>query len=64
MDIVDFLRSRHGVATTKTLYIAGFSRRALSKAVGSGRVARLHRGCTCPRAPIRTLWLRSVPTGS
>lgn len=44
MDIVDFLRSRHGVATTKTLYTAGFSRRALSKAVGSGRVARLHRG--------------------
>jgi hypothetical protein len=44
MDIVNFLRSRHGVANTKTLYAAGFSRRALAKAVGSGRIARLHRG--------------------
>lgn len=44
MDITQFLRSRHGVATTKTLYAAGISRRALAKSVKKGDISRLHRG--------------------
>ncbi|MFE4196561.1 type IV toxin-antitoxin system AbiEi family antitoxin domain-containing protein [Paenarthrobacter sp. NPDC056912] len=44
MDIVDFLRSRHGAATTKMLYAAGFTRRALARAVKEGVMSRLHRG--------------------
>ncbi|MDI2035855.1 type IV toxin-antitoxin system AbiEi family antitoxin domain-containing protein [Paenarthrobacter nitroguajacolicus] len=44
MDIVDFLRSREGAATAQALYAAGFTRRALAKAVSEGIVTRLHRG--------------------
>ncbi|MEV7606512.1 type IV toxin-antitoxin system AbiEi family antitoxin domain-containing protein [Paenarthrobacter sp. NPDC089322] len=44
MDIDQFLRMRHGAATTKSLYTAGFSRRELANAVTSSRIARLHRG--------------------
>ncbi|MET4540602.1 very-short-patch-repair endonuclease [Arthrobacter bambusae] len=44
MDINEFLRSRHGAARTETLRKAGFTKRALAKAVNDGAVARLHRG--------------------
>lgn len=44
MSINNFLRSRHGAATTTSLYAAGFSRRSLSNAVRSSQISRLHRG--------------------
>ncbi|MFK4638168.1 type IV toxin-antitoxin system AbiEi family antitoxin domain-containing protein [Paenarthrobacter histidinolovorans] len=44
MNIENFLRSRHGAATTGTLLTAGFTRRMLTKAVRDGVVNRLHRG--------------------
>ncbi|MCD4850966.1 type IV toxin-antitoxin system AbiEi family antitoxin domain-containing protein [Arthrobacter sp. AK01] len=44
MDINEFLRSRHGAARTETLRKAGFTQRALAKAVSDGTAARLHRG--------------------
>ncbi|WP_090817179.1 type IV toxin-antitoxin system AbiEi family antitoxin domain-containing protein [Arthrobacter sp. yr096] len=44
MNIEDFLRSRSGATTTRTLLTAGFTRRILAHAVRDGRVTRLHRG--------------------
>ncbi|MFJ4266022.1 DUF559 domain-containing protein [Paenarthrobacter nicotinovorans] len=44
MDIVEFLGSRDGAATAKSLYAAGFTRRDLAKAISGGAVFRLHRG--------------------
>lgn len=44
MNIENFLHSRHGAATTRTLLTAGFTRRVLANAVRDGRVTRLHRG--------------------
>lgn len=44
MDITEFLRSRHGVATTDSLRKAGFTRRAVASAMDAGIVGRLHRG--------------------
>lgn len=44
MDVSQFLVSRHGAARTETLRKAGFTRRALTKAVNDGAIARLHRG--------------------
>ncbi|WP_347108195.1 type IV toxin-antitoxin system AbiEi family antitoxin domain-containing protein [Paenarthrobacter sp. S56] len=44
MDVTQFLRTRHGVATTKSLYAAGLSRRALANGVKNGDISRLHRG--------------------
>lgn len=44
MNIENFLHSRRGAATTRTLLTAGFTRRMLTNAVRDGRVTRLHRG--------------------
>ncbi|MFK0006848.1 type IV toxin-antitoxin system AbiEi family antitoxin domain-containing protein [Paenarthrobacter sp. NPDC090520] len=44
MDVTQFLRNRHGAATTASLYAAGFTRRRLAKAVKEGDISRLHRG--------------------
>lgn len=44
MDIINFLQSRRGAATTRTLLTAGFTRRMLANAVMDGRATRLHRG--------------------
>lgn len=44
MNLENFLRSRRGAATTRTLLTAGFTRRMLANAVRDGHVTRLHRG--------------------
>ncbi|MFJ5954570.1 type IV toxin-antitoxin system AbiEi family antitoxin domain-containing protein [Paenarthrobacter sp. NPDC092416] len=44
MDLLDFLRNRRGVAKATDLNKAGFSDRALARALESGLVSRLKRG--------------------
>ncbi|MBT2585689.1 type IV toxin-antitoxin system AbiEi family antitoxin domain-containing protein [Arthrobacter sp. ISL-95] len=51
MNIENFLRSRLGAATTRTLLNAGFTRRMVANAVMDGRVNRLHRGVYTSKEP-------------